>query len=107
MSESDVLSQIKNLLSLKGVRIFRNQVGAARTLGGMRITTGLGKGSSDLIGYRTVKIGDQKIAQFVAIEVKDGDSTDPTKEQLDFLEEVRSAGGIGILARKLEDVVGL
>ena len=42
---------------------------------------------------------------FVAIEVKKPGGR-ATPEQLEFLEKVRSAGGIGILAFSLEDVMG-
>ena len=97
MSESDIVRAIL-ALPLPAV-LFRNQVGAARTLGGMRISTGLGKGSSDIVGFTNPG------GKFIAIEVKDGDESDPTPEQLAFLDSVNRAGGIAFLARSVQDVV--
>ena len=57
------------------LRLFRNQVGQLpdpRT--GRYVQFGLAKGSSDLIGFKKIKITEdmigQEIAQFVSIEIK-------------------------------------
>lgn len=98
MAENNLLAQIQELLKIKGIRAFRNNTGRRG-----RVSYGLCPGSSDLIGWT-------KDGRFLAIEVKDGDAdTDPErlKLQLAFLADVNSAGGVGILARRLEDVLGL
>lgn len=68
---------------------------------------GLIVGSSDLIGWKSVKITPdmvgKTIAVFSAVEVKT-DKGRTSAEQDIFLQNVRNAGGIGIVARKPEDV---
>ena len=71
------------------------------------INMGLHKGSSDLIGYRTVEIQPdmvgEEIAQFVAIEVKTTRGR-VTPEQANFIDVVKTAGGLAMVARSEEDV---
>lgn len=71
------------------------------------ITMGLHKGSSDLIGYRSIEITedmvDTTIAQFVAIEVKTPRGR-TTPEQRNFIDVVNAAGGFAIVARSEEDI---
>ena len=71
---------------------------------------GLGVGTSDLIGWRTVTITPemvgQKIAQFTAIEVK-AKGTATTEPQAQFIETVRQAGGIAGIARTEKEVENL
>lgn len=66
------------------------------------LMAGLHKGSSDLIGWKTVEITPdmvgQKLAVFCAVEVKTG-SGRTTAEQDNFLQAVRDAGGIGVIMR--------
>ena len=68
---------------------------------------GLCKGSSDLVGLRGFEITaehvGQKIAQFVAIEIKTK-SGGATPEQKHFLRFVGEAGGEAILARDKDDL---
>jgi len=70
------------------------------------LKAGLCKGSSDLIGWRSVEITadmvGQRLAVFVAIEVKSPKGR-PTKPQLNFIEQVQAAGGIGTIARSATD----
>lgn len=82
-------------------RIFRNSVGAVEDKFGNFIRYGLAKGSSDLIGWRTVKITTamvgRPLAVFVAVEVKTPDGyTDKERlaQQTDFVETVQRAGGL-------------
>lgn len=86
----------------RGFTLFRNQVGAAYTLTGQRITTGLGKGSSDLVGWQSVTITPdmvgQKVAIFAAIECKSSKGK-PSPEQRQFLDVVQQAGGIAEIHR--------
>jgi hypothetical protein len=71
---------------------------------------GLCKGSSDLIGLRTITIGPehlgQRLAVFAAIEVK-SDRGRPTPEQTAFLELVQQMGGLAGVARSVSDAAGI
>lgn len=103
------------------IRLFRNNTGQGwqgqtRREGNLLIVAnprplqaGLHKGSSDLIGWKTVEITadmvGQHVAVFTAVEVKTG-SGRTTAEQEQFLQAVRDAGGIGVVMRD-ESQVGL
>jgi len=103
------------------IRLFRNNTGQGwqgqtRREGNLLIVAnprplqaGLHKGSSDLIGWKTVEITadmvGQHVAVFCAVEVKTG-SGRTTAEQEQFLQAVRDAGGIGVVMRD-ESQVGL
>ena len=71
---------------------------------------GLCKGSSDLIGMKSVEITPemvgQRVAVFTAIEVKQKRGR-VTKDQQHFGKAVLKAGGIFIIARSPADVEGL
>jgi hypothetical protein len=86
-------------------RLFRNNTGALKDPNGRLVRYGLCKGSSDLIGYRTVTITPdmvgQQLAVFTAIEVKDRGA--PTPEQLHFIAQVKAAGGLAGVARSVAD----
>lgn len=108
--------QIQNsilMLSRAAVRLFRNQVGSYELKDGRRLSSGLCKGSADVIGWRTVRItpdmvGDE-VALFVAIEVKQPGER-PTPEQRRFLDAVHGAGGIAGVAtsvQEAEKILGL
>ena len=79
-----------------GGRLLRNNVGAYKQ-GSRFIEYGLGKGSSDLIGWTTVEITPemvgQKIAVFTAVELKT-ENDRASKEQINFIEQVHQAGGL-------------
>jgi hypothetical protein len=88
-------------------RLFRNNVGKLRTPCGGFVSFGLGSsggrilpGTTDLIGWTTRKVTEdmleKEIAVFVAVEVKDLE--DATEEQLNFIEQVRAAGGLAGVA---------
>ena len=66
---------------------------------------GLCKGSSDLIGWRSLTITPdmvgQTVAVFAAIEVKDRGA--PTPEQLHFIAQVQAAGGLAGVARTVAE----
>jgi hypothetical protein len=126
MGEMVVLRQIMAACGRGATRLFRQNVGkgwvgksipirgrctiqaepgdvlvkAARPL-----IAGLCNGSSDLIGYRTVEVTPdmvgQRIAVFVALEVKDKGRL--TQEQATFLRVVSEAGGIAAEVRSPED----
>ena len=117
MSESATLQRIK--LAVGGrpdCRVFRNQVGQGWygklisgpapingrvVLDGARpLKAGLCPGSSDLVGWRTIN----GVARFVAIEVK-SEREQTTEAQDFFLHAVRRAGGVGIVARSVEEAI--
>jgi hypothetical protein len=90
------------------LRLFRNQVGQLpdpRT--GRYVQFGLAKGSSDLIGFKKIKITEdmigQEIAQFVSIEVKCPKGR-LTPQQNNWLTFINKAGGITGVARSINDV---
>lgn len=100
-AESDVQSAIRLQLSLiPGVRIFRNNVAKIKSPSGRWVEYGLGVGSSDLIGFRSVEITQEmvgsRIAQFLAVEVKrKGGVVSP--EQQRFLDMVKQFHGISLV----------
>lgn len=105
-NEQGVQNRIRLALGTGPVRLFRNNTGAfkdPRT--GQLVRFGLCKGSSDLIGWRSVTITPdmvgQTLAVFTAIEVKDrGRATD---DQLRFVEVVKRSGGFAGIARTIEE----
>ena len=104
MVEAELYSQIVVAASRLGVRLWRNNVGVFRPQdkGSRYIRTGLCPGSADLIGMRTVQVGDAEVGQFVAIEVKlPGKS--PTKIQRDFLAMVLDQGGLAGCVHSVEE----
>lgn len=119
----DVERSIMLAASKAGARIFKNTTAqgwlgqSTRCSDGSIILTnprplkaGLCVGSSDMIGWtmRTVTpdmIG-RSVALFTAIEVKSG-SGRATPEQLNFIEQVRRAGGISGIARTPVEVHNL
>lgn len=120
MRESAILRDIMRSLGRGAVRVFRNNVGAAwqgtavRLKNGdvllhnpRRVVYGLCPGSSDLIGWRTVEVTPEmvgrKLAVFVAVEAKTVRGR-ASEEQQAFLQAVRAAGGIGVVARSPDGV---
>lgn len=105
MSEMAVLRRILDACCRGPVRLWRNNTGALEDKTGRIVRYGLCKGSSDLIGYRTVEVTPdmigQRIAVFVALEVKDKGRL--TAEQAQFLRVVAEAGGIAAEVRSPED----
>jgi len=105
VSEMAILRRILLVCSSGATRLWRNQVGQYELKDGRILRSGLCKGSSDLIGYRTVEVTPdmigQRIAVFVALEVKDKGRL--TAEQAQFLRVVAEAGGIAAEVRSPED----
>lgn len=98
--ESTLHKQIMLAAPLHGCRLFRNNVGMLPDRYGQMIRYGLAVGSSDLIGWYAAK----GAAVFLAVEVK-RPGEKPTKEQRQFLDVVKQAGGIAILATSVQDFV--
>ncbi len=114
---------------VSGVRLFRNNTATGwagksrrlrpgevvRAMGGevliadpQPLRAGLQKGSADGIGWRTVTITDamvgQNVAVFLSIEAKTPTGR-VSPDQKIWLDAVRAAGGIAIVARSPEDAV--
>lgn len=122
--ESNILKLIQLSLSkLRNVTTFRNNtaqawvgVPIARTATTITLKdyrplhAGLCKGSSDLIGWTVVEVTPEmvgkRLAVFTAVECKSerGRATD---EQLNFVEQVRKAGGFAGIARTPVEAVGI
>ena len=109
-SEAAVQARIRLEASRKGLRLFRNNVGACMDDRGNYIRYGLANDSkkmnaeiksSDLIGIRPVEITEDhvgmRIGQFVAREVKESNwvykGTSHEQAQLKFIELIASLGG--------------
>lgn len=120
LNERDVQILVRLRLARVGVVAFRNNVGVAFTgvvvseaqgvvtlKNARRIAFGLGKGSSDLIGWKSVRITQDlvgfTVAVFTAVEVK-AEGGKITPEQANFLHQVRQAGGIAFVAKSEAEV---
>lgn len=120
MKETNIVKLVQLALSkLSTVRVFRNNTGmgwqgtvVTQTSESIMLRNhrplhaGLVKGSSDLIGYKTVTITrdmvGQDVAVFVALELKTKTGR-ISKEQDNFLQAVHDAGGIAGIARSPEE----
>ena len=103
--EQAIQNEIRLELGHDDCRLFRNNTGCLRNDRGRIVCFGLAKGSSDLIGWKTItitkKMVGHKVAVFTAVEVKDKGR--PTKEQKGFISCVQAAGGFAGIARSDED----
>ena len=104
-NEAYVQNKIRLAVGSGDVRLFRNNTGALLDLQGRLVKFGLCKGSSDLIGFRSITITPdmvgQKIAVFSAIEVKDKGKA--TVEQKNFINIINNAGGYAGVAKNVND----
>ena len=114
MSNQETVLQQHIRLALgkhSNLRLFRNETGKLpdpRT--GRWVQFGLAKGSSDLIGFKTIKITPemigQEVAQFVSIEIKTNTGKiSPLQEN--WLQKVKSSGGIVGVARTVKDALNI
>lgn len=123
MNESNITKLIMLAVSKLSTTVFRNNTGMGWQGKVIRTTTndilikeprplhaGLCTGSSDLIGWTTREITPdmvgKKVAIFTAIEVKTGIGR-TSKEQLAFMQAVRTCGGISGIARTPEEAQNL
>ena len=107
-SEQSIQQHIRLTCSTGATRLFRNNTGTLRDQHGRPVSFGLARGSADLIGWtiRTVTpdmVG-QQVAVFTSIEVKTPIGR-VKPEQQQWLDAVRSAGGIAGVARSVEDAL--
>ena len=104
-NEAYVQNKIRLAVGSGDVRLFRNNTGALLDMQGRLVKFGLCKGSSDLIGFRSITITPdmvgQKIAVFSAIEVKDKGKV--TVEQKNFINIINNAGGYAGVAKNVND----
>jgi len=108
MSEASLQRQVQMLAPRCDGRLFRNQVGQYE-IDGRYIKTGLGPGSSDLIGWTTRTITPdmvgKKVAIFTAIETKRPNAKTASKRleaQKRFVTFVRLSGGIAGIVYSLD-----
>ena len=109
-AENNIFKEIRLAVSTGCSRLFRNNVGMNKDQTGRIHRLGLCKGSSDGIGWHTVTITPdmvgEDIAIFLAIEAKTPTGR-VSKEQQNFIDRVKGAGGIAGGARSAEDAVNL
>ncbi|QPN71577.1 VRR-NUC domain-containing protein [Synechococcus sp. CBW1108] len=112
-SEHEIQQRIRLACGRGPVRLWRNNTGALVDQQGRFVRFGLCKGSSDLIGLRSVVVTPemvgQRIAQFVALEIKTDCGT-VSPEQRAFLQLVQQLGGLGAVCRSIAEaqaVLGL
>ncbi len=123
MKHGALVQQVLIHVSRLGWRMFKNAVGSAwhgyvteeymisnkkgdhkviELHKAYKINYGLQPGSSNLVGYRTVKIRPEdvgkRLAQFCAVECKTGQYALVTEEQRNFLSQVQKAGGYAAIA---------
>lgn len=104
--ETEILNRWR-LKYAKWAILFKNNTGTFLTLDGKRkVRAGLGAGTSDMIGFKTITITEsdvgRKIAVFTAVEAKTPDGV-LSGEQRHFLQTVRLAGGIALVIRSEND----
>ena len=111
-NEGAVQNRIRLALSRGATRLFRNNTGALKDQNGRLVHFGLCKGSSDLIGWKTVVITPEMVGEsvaiFCALEIKDKGKA--TVLQRHFISVVHDAGGIAGVARSVqeaESIIGL
>lgn len=105
-TEAQIQKQVLEYLTLRGHFAFRvNTMGVpmwdGKSFKGFRPSPM--KGVADILGVRGKPARGVPAGQAFAIEVKDKKGK-PSKEQVAFLEEVNRKGGLGIVARSIEDV---
>ena len=110
MSEQHIQQEIRLALSRGPVRLWRNNTGTLPDRQGRPVKFGLCKGSSDLIGLRSVTIGPEHVGQtmavFAAVEVKSPTGR-PTPDQQAFIDTVQALGGLAGIARSSADAAAI
>jgi hypothetical protein len=112
-SEHEIQQRIRLACGRGPVRLWRNNTGALVDQQGRFVRFGLCKGSSDLIGLRSMVVTPemlgQRIAQFVALEIKAPQGVVSPQQQA-FLRLVQELGGVASVCRSIEQaqaVLGL
>ena len=103
-TETNILKRV--MLRLSACRLFRNNVGLFTTDTGDKIRTGLCKGSSDLIGWTSIKVTPEMVGKmvciFTAAEIKSKTGR-ASASQNNFMYHVNDSGGIAFLARSPDE----
>lgn len=106
LCEHEIQQRIRLACGRGPVRLWRNNTGALVDQQGRFVRFGLCKGSSDLIGLRSLEITPelvgQRLAQFVALEVKSASGV-VSPEQRAFLRVVQELGGVAAVCRSVEE----
>jgi hypothetical protein len=112
-SEHEIQQRIRLACGRGAVRLWRNNTGALVDQQGRFVRFGLCKGSSDLIGLRSLEITPElvgkRLAQFVALEIKAPQGV-ASPEQQAFLRLVQELGGVAAVCRSIQQaqaVLGL
>lgn len=100
MSETQIMKNIQLAVSKAGHRVWRNNVGFAKTSNGCDIKFGLCVGSSDLVGI----VGDGS-GRILCIEVKLNKNKIPTTEQINFINNINKMGGVAFVAWSVEQAL--
>ena len=104
-SEHEIQQRIRLACGRGAVRLWRNNTGALVDQQGRFVRFGLCKGSSDLIGLRSVVVTPemvgQRIAQFVALEIKAPQGVVSPQQQA-FLRLVQQLGGVAAVCRSIQ-----
>ena len=98
MTEHDIQNYIRLELSKLGWITFRINVGKVKMENGRWFDTGVPKGFSDLIAFKDGKT--------VFIEVK-AENGKPSKEQLNFINQMKKNGFSAGIVRNMDDVLNL
>lgn len=103
-AENDVTNRVRIAFGKIGAPLWRNQVGFDHE---KKTKYGLKKGSADWIGILPVVITPdmvgKRIGLFLSVEMKtDKGSLEP--DQAAWINTVRAAGGVAIVARRPEDI---
>lgn len=105
-SEHEIQQRLRLACGRGTVRLWRNNTGALVDQQGRFVRFGLCKGSSDLIGLRSLEITPelvgQRLAQFVALEIKTAQGV-LRPEQQAFLRLVQQLGGVAAVCRSVEE----
>lgn len=108
MNETTLVRLLMLSASKLGLRLFRNNVGALQDKKGSWIKYGVcNPGGSDLIGWSEVQVTPQMVGKtvciFTAVEAK-SETGRLSQHQKAFLDAVKAAGGVAIIARSVEDL---
>lgn len=95
-SEKQIQASILQWLAFVHIFAWRNMTGGAMLKGGHFRRFGI-VGGSDILGAAPD-------GRLLAIEVKKPGGKPPTPKQLEFLSRVNASGGLGFVARSIEDV---
>lgn len=100
-SEKIVKKQILEYLERLGIKAWNNPRGMGQLKHGGFIRYGGLDGASDILGY----MPDGRI---LAIETKASDGKNKASAgQINFIEGIVAAGGVGLVAKNLEDVINV